>query len=94
MKAFGGRPRPIVVLCVAATCLVSGVAGAASWPRAVTSAAPDRALEARVHSIVADMTLEQKVGQITQAEIRSITPDDVRKYYIGSILNGGARGRR
>ena len=35
------------------------------------------------------MTLEQKVGQITQAEIRSITPDEVRRYYIGSILNGG-----
>jgi beta-glucosidase len=35
------------------------------------------------------MTLEQKVGQMTQADIRSITPDDVRRYYIGSILNGG-----
>ncbi len=35
------------------------------------------------------MTLEQKVGQITQADIRSVTPDDVRKYYLGSILNGG-----
>lgn len=35
------------------------------------------------------MTLEQKVGQMTQADIRSITPDDVRRYYVGSILNGG-----
>ena len=35
------------------------------------------------------MTLEQKIGQMTQADIRSITPDDVRRYYIGSILNGG-----
>ena len=35
------------------------------------------------------MTLEQKVGQITQADIRSVTPDDVRRYYLGSILNGG-----
>ena len=35
------------------------------------------------------MTLEQKVGQMTQADIRSVTPDDVRRYYIGSILNGG-----
>ncbi|HET8750365.1 MAG TPA: glycoside hydrolase family 3 N-terminal domain-containing protein, partial [Sphingomicrobium sp.] len=35
------------------------------------------------------MTLEQKVGQMTQADIRSITPDDVRRYYIGSVLNGG-----
>jgi beta-glucosidase len=49
----------------------------------------DAALNARVRSIVERMTLEQKVGQITQADIRSITPDDVRKYYIGSVLNGG-----
>lgn len=35
------------------------------------------------------MTLEQKVGQMTQPEIRYITPDEVRRYYIGSILNGG-----
>jgi beta-glucosidase len=35
------------------------------------------------------MTLEQKVGQMTQPDIRSVTPGDVRRYYIGSILNGG-----
>ena len=35
------------------------------------------------------MTLEEKIGQMTQADIRSITPDDVRRYYIGSVLNGG-----
>jgi len=89
MMALAGRYRPKVALCVAAAFLVSGVADAAIWPRAVASSAPDSALEARVRSIVAGMTLEQKVGQITQAEIRSVTPDDVRRYYIGSILNGG-----
>jgi beta-glucosidase len=35
------------------------------------------------------LTLEQKIGQMTQPDIRSVTPDDVRRYYIGSILNGG-----
>ena len=35
------------------------------------------------------MTLEQKVGQMVQADIRSVTPDDVRKYRLGSVLNGG-----
>lgn len=35
------------------------------------------------------MTLEEKVGQMTQADIRYITPAEVRRYYIGSILNGG-----
>jgi len=35
------------------------------------------------------MTLEQKIGQMTQPDIRSITPEDVRRHYIGSVLNGG-----
>src|SRR3546814_12036420 len=35
------------------------------------------------------MTLAQKVGQMTQAEIKSVTPEQVREYYIGSVLNGG-----
>lgn len=49
----------------------------------------DPASEARIAAIVAGMTLEQKIGQMTQPEIRSITPDQVRQYYIGTILNGG-----
>jgi len=62
----------------------------AAWPRAATRATgADKALNARVRSIVRGMTLEQKIGQITQVDIRSITPDDVRQYYIGSVLNGG-----
>ena len=56
---------------------------------AMPPAPPNAALEARVRSIVAGMTLEQKIGQMTQPDIRSVTPDDVRHYYIGSVLNGG-----
>ena len=52
----------------------------AAWPRPSThETGADKALNARVRSIVASMTLEQKIGQITQADIRSITPDDVRR---------------
>jgi len=89
MKALAGRSRPKVILCVAAAFLAPGATAATIWPRAAIPASNDPALEARVRSIVAGMTLEQKVGQITQADIRSITPDEVRRYYIGSILNGG-----
>ncbi|WP_204325603.1 hypothetical protein, partial [Stenotrophomonas maltophilia] len=46
-------------------------------------------MEARIAGIVRGMTLEQKIGQMTQADIRSITPDEVRRHYIGSVLNGG-----
>ena len=33
--------------------------------------------------------MEQKVGQVIQGDIASITPDDVRKYHLGSVFNGG-----
>ncbi|MBR7800562.1 glycoside hydrolase family 3 protein [Undibacterium fentianense] len=59
------------------------------WPHIKSAIAKDPALEAKIKSIVSQMTLAQKVGQMTQAEIKFITPDDVRKYYLGSVLNGG-----
>jgi beta-glucosidase len=83
------RPRRAkLLLCLSAAFVASGAGAADIWPKAIT-AAPDPALEVRVRSIVAGMTLEQKVGQMTQPDIRYVTPDDVRRYYIGSILNGG-----
>jgi beta-glucosidase len=60
-----------------------------AWPHLKSAIAPDSALEARVREIVGRMTLAQKIGQMTQAELKAVTPDDVRTYYLGSVLNGG-----
>ena len=38
--------------------------------------------------IVAEMTLEQKVGQMIQPEIAYITLEEISQYGIGSVLNG------
>jgi beta-glucosidase len=35
------------------------------------------------------MTLDQKVGQLIQPDIGSVTPDDLLHFPLGSILNGG-----
>lgn len=61
----------------------------AAWPARQPTGQLDPATEARIARIVGGMTVEQKVGQITQPDIRYITPDQVREYYIGTILNGG-----
>ena len=86
-----GAYRPKLLLCLSAAFLAGCQTVAAPWPTAVAPApqSADAQLEAKVRSIVAGMTLEQKVGQMTQPDIRSVKPDDVRRYYIGSILNGG-----
>src|SRR4051794_22971550 len=80
---------PRFVLLLSGAWLASTPLAAEIWQKPVVTSAPDAALEARVRTIVAGMTLDQKIGQITQADIRSVTPDDVRKYYLGSVLNGG-----
>ena len=60
-----------------------------AWPQPARTVPQDRQIEAKVSALLARMTLEQKVGQMVQADIRSVTPDDVRKYRLGSVLNGG-----
>ena len=59
------------------------------WPKLQPARPPDRRLERRIDELLARMTPEQKVGQLIQADIDSITPDDLRHYPLGSILNGG-----
>jgi beta-glucosidase len=49
----------------------------------------DAALEARVEASLKTLSLRQKVGQMVQPEVRAITPDEVRQYAIGTVLNGG-----
>ncbi len=61
----------------------------ADWPHLRSSVAPDPAIEAQVRKIVASMNLRQKIGQMTQPELKKVTPADVRQYYLGSVLNGG-----
>ncbi|RYE92846.1 MAG: glycoside hydrolase family 3 protein, partial [Oxalobacteraceae bacterium] len=61
----------------------------ADWPRVTSAIKKDAALEKRVQEIVSKMTLAQKIGQMTQPEIKTATPADVTKYYLGSVLNGG-----
>lgn len=68
---------------------VAAVPTVADWPRLTSPTPLDPAMEARIAGIVAGMTLEQKIGQMTQPDIRSVTPDQVRRFYLGSVLNGG-----
>jgi beta-glucosidase len=49
----------------------------------------DARTEAFVSALLARMTLEEKVGQVIQADIGSITPADLADFPLGSILAGG-----
>jgi beta-glucosidase len=68
----------------------AGVAAPDRWPAAKSPALVDPATERRVAALLARMSLEEKVGQMIQADIGAITPEDLRRYPLGSILAGGS----
>ena len=56
---------------------------------------PSQPVDVRVEDLLSRMTLEEKIGQMTQVENNSISPyylfppSEVAKYFIGSVLSGG-----
>ena len=70
------------LLMLLTLCLVEGIANASEKIK-------EDPVELRIQEIMKDLTLEQKVGQMVQGEIKWVKPSDVTKYHLGSILNGG-----
>ncbi|MEL6986631.1 MAG: glycoside hydrolase family 3 N-terminal domain-containing protein [Bacteroidota bacterium] len=58
------------------------------WP-SIKPLPLDPKIEARIDEILPKLTLEQKVGQVIQADNGSVTPEEVKKYRLGSVLSGG-----
>ena len=89
---------------LAATLAIAAASGTASaenpaiahpvlWPAAASPAAfVDGQTERLITRLIARMTLTEKVGQTIQADIGSITPDELRMNPIGALLAGGNSG--
>lgn len=95
------RPSPLATLGLLSALLAgtamaqqpaSSVARPDIWPKVAAQPRRDAAVEKRVDALIKAMSVEDKVGQIIQVDIGSITPADVRTYKIGSVLNGGNSG--
>ena len=57
-----------------------------NWEREQVCPVPDPTF---VNNLIAKMSIEEKVGQVIQADLDFIKPSDLRDYPIGSVLNGG-----
>ncbi|GAB1308523.1 exo 1,3/1,4-beta-D-glucan glucohydrolase [Urechidicola sp. KH5] len=56
---------------------------------AIESLPLNPAIESKIDEILPKLTLEQKVGQVIQADSGSVTPEEVKEYRLGSVLSGG-----
>jgi beta-glucosidase len=76
-------------ILVAALLAVS--CGPLAQEEAPTGQAVYTAFDARVDTLLAKMTLDEKVGQMTQPDHEFLTDiEHVKDFYLGSLLNGGS----
>lgn len=59
------------------------------WPAVKSPFPNDPVMEAAIQRLLAGMTIEEKVGQMLMVELPFFKPDELVRYPIGSILNGG-----
>ncbi|NUU60771.1 glycoside hydrolase family 3 N-terminal domain-containing protein [Paenibacillus agri] len=48
-----------------------------------------KSVDERTADLLSRMTLDEKIGQMIQAERASVTPEEVMEYRLGSVLSGG-----
>jgi len=82
MTRTRGRGR----LALALTLMLAGVTFVRAPEPAVGHPNP---VHRRVERLLATMTLDEKLGQMTQAERQAVTGDDITTYGLGSVLSGG-----
>ncbi|WP_419828291.1 glycoside hydrolase family 3 N-terminal domain-containing protein [Sphingomonas sp.] len=80
-----------IVAAAPATQPPASIAHPKLWPK-LARLPRNPKVEARIAKLLAAMSVEDKVGQLIQVDIASITPEDVETYKIGSVLNGGNSG--
>lgn len=66
-----------------------GTDSSSLWPAKQSPLSEPDAHADEIDALMAKMSVEEKVGQLIQPELRNVTPEDVRRYHLGSILNGG-----
>lgn len=94
LAAAARRSAPLGLLCALLPLCGSGAEAPGQahpqlWPRTHSVGLVDAGSEAFISELMARMSLPEKVGQVIQADIASIQPDDLRRYPLGAILAGG-----
>ena len=93
------RSHRLILMSISSLILAAGSAKAdpptrlvlqpEQWPAVQSVVRPSREIEARIDTLLEQMDLDEKVGQMVQAEIKSASPADAKRHHLGSVLNGG-----
>ena len=67
----------------------SNIFGQVDWTRTNTCEYKNFNNSDLIEQLIDGMTIEEKVGQVIQGDLDFISPADVKKFKIGSVLNGG-----
>ena len=68
---------------------VPNIFGQADWTRTNSCEYKNFNNSDLIEQLIVGMTVEEKVGQVIQGDLDFISPEDVKKFKIGSVLNGG-----
>ena len=67
----------------------SAIYGQVDWTRSNSCEYKNFDNSGLIDQLIEGMTIEEKVGQVIQGDLDFISPEDVKKFKIGSVLNGG-----
>jgi beta-glucosidase len=75
----------VLPVCASAAIFLAGFAS-----NAAGAALDDPKIENQVDALLAQMTLDEKIGQMVQVDSAALTNrDDIATYFLGSVLSGG-----
>jgi len=89
-----GRLHRLLIPGIAASLILSTLSAGTFQSTAAQAAGliyqdPSQPVPTRVNDLLARMSLDEKIGQMTQAERLAATPSEVTNYRLGSLLSGG-----
>ncbi len=81
--------RQFLMRMAGASAVVAGAAYSGSV-RLLASDGDNAAVDVKVDALLAQMTLDEKIGQMVQVDSSALkNKSDVQKYFLGSVLSGG-----
>jgi beta-glucosidase len=86
------RPHGNVVILALTVAATVGLAALASRPAAAQTLPyqdPSLPVATRVNDLLGRMSLDEKIGQMTQAERNSVSTAQITQFRLGSLLSGG-----